>query len=69
MPTLSEELTPAFIVLSRAGLADYPDVDWTKVEPHIAAQHASAEAVSSLTYVEAGRILQLASRELLAALG
>ena len=66
VPTLSEELTPAFIVLTRAGLADYPDVDWTKVEPHIAAQHAAAEAVSSLTYIEAGRILQLASRELLA---
>jgi amidase len=66
VPTLSEELTPAFIVLTRAGLADYEDVDWTKVEPHIVAQHASAEQVSSLAYIEAGRVLQLASRELLA---
>jgi amidase len=66
VPTLSEELTPPFIVLTRAGLADYTDVDWSKTEPHIVAQHASANEISSFTYVEAGHSLQIASRDLIA---
>ena len=66
VPTISEELTPPFVALTRAGLADYVDVDWSRTEPHIMAQHASAQEVSSLAYVDAGRVLQLASRDLLA---
>jgi amidase len=66
VPTISEELTPPFIVLTRAGLADYTDVDWAKTEPHIVAQQASAQQVSSFAYVEAGRTLQLACRDLIA---
>jgi amidase len=69
VPSLSEELTPAFIVITRAGLAAYPDIDYSKVEPHIAAQYASAQEIPSTEYVRAVQLLQLASRDLTARWG
>jgi len=64
VPTVSEELIPNFVVLASAGLADYDGVDWSKVEPHIASQHAQAQAASSLDYVSAARVLERMSREI-----
>jgi amidase len=69
VPTLSEDLTPAFILLTRAGLAAYPDIDYDNVEPHIAAQYRSAQQVGSTEYVRASQVLQLASRDIVARWG
>src|SRR4051812_3393609 len=61
VPTLSEELVGPFIVVINASLAEYDNVDWDKVEPHIAQQLADARETSSFDYaaaedaVDAGR--------------
>src|SRR5215212_6277225 len=44
VPTLSEDLVEPFLVVINASLAEYEDVDWDNVEPHIAAQLAQARA-------------------------
>src|SRR3954453_5254237 len=48
VPTLSEEVVAPFLTVINASLAEYEGVDWTKVEPHIAAQLEEARATSSL---------------------
>jgi amidase len=52
----------AFLSVVNSGLADY-DVDWDRVEPHIRANRATAQAVDSLTYVRSVHDLQRFSRE------
>ncbi len=62
VPTISEEMTPPFIALTVAGLADYEGVDWTATEPHIVVQRAHADEVGSYEYALAARSLELLSR-------
>jgi amidase len=62
VPTVSEEMIPPFIALTRAGLADYEGVDWSAVEPHIADQRKAADELGSYAYVLAARTLELLSR-------
>ena len=52
----------AFLTMVNSGLAEYPGIDWDKTEPHIQANRAAAQAVDSLTYVEAVHALQSHSR-------
>ncbi len=52
----------AFLTMVNSGLAEYPGIDWSKTEPHIQANRAAAQAVDSLTYVEAVHALQTNSR-------
>jgi amidase len=51
------EILLAFLGVVNSGLADY-DVDWDRVEPHIKANRAAAQAVDSLTYVRSVHELQ-----------
>src|SRR4051812_25807917 len=69
VPTLSEELVGPFIVVINASLAEYDDVDWDKVEPHVAQQLADARETSSFDYALAAKALELSSRELVSAWG
>src|SRR3954471_23233242 len=50
VPTLSEDIVAPFLVVINASLADYEGVDWSKVEPHIAAAVATAQSTSSFDY-------------------
>ena len=68
--TISEELIEPFTLMIAAGLGEHLDeVDWSKVEPHIAYQHGVANEVSSFQYVHAMKHLEWMSRELLASWG
>jgi amidase len=58
----------AFLKVVNSGLADY-EADWDRVEPHIRANRATAEAVDSLTYVGAVHDLQRLSRPIVARWG
>jgi amidase len=69
VPTTSEELIPPFIVLTQGGLADYEDIDWSKVEPHIALQRQLSGEVGAFEYGVAARTLELLSREQLSRWG
>jgi amidase len=62
------EFLRAFLKVVNSGLADY-EADWDRVEPHIRANRAIAEAVDSLTYVGAVHDLQRLSRPILARWG
>jgi amidase len=63
---LSEGLIEPFVVWVAASLGEEHDVDWDKVEPHIAAQWQQANETSAAAYVAAARTLELHSRELTA---
>jgi amidase len=63
LPTVSEEMIPSFIVLTQAGLADYGEIDWEAVEPHIAHQRRQASETGAYDYVKAARNLELISRQ------
>jgi amidase len=54
-------LGPFFNVIN-TGYGDYPDIDWTRVEPHNAVGHAAGQAVDGLTVVESLQELRRASR-------
>ena len=69
VPTISEEMVPPFIALTQGGLADYDDVDWSAVEPHIAHQRAQSSETGAYDYVLAGNTLELLSRRELARWG
>ncbi len=60
--TVSEQMIPAFVLLTQAGLAEFEDIDWSQVEPHVAHQHELSEEISAGDYVQAGRALELISR-------
>src|SRR4051812_2450252 len=62
VPTLSEEIVPQFLTIINASLAEYEGVDWTQVEPHIAAQLEQARATSSFEYAAAAGTLERYSR-------
>jgi amidase len=62
VPTVSEELTPAFVVLAEAGLAEYEGVDWSAVEPHSAHQRKHASELGAWDYATAARTLEKVSR-------
>ncbi|MEO6204781.1 MAG: amidase [Mycobacteriales bacterium] len=52
----------SFLTMVNSGLAEYADIDWDATEPHIQANRAAAQAVDSLTYVQAVHALQTNSR-------
>jgi amidase len=62
VPTISEEMVPPFIALTRAGLGDYDGVDWSAVEPHIAFQRKAADELGAFEFMQAARALELLSR-------
>ncbi len=63
VPTISEELVPAFTVMANAGLADYEGVDWERVEPHNRHSHAAAVSeIGAYEYVVAAQALERLSR-------
>ncbi len=63
VPTISEELVPAFTAMANAGLADYEGVDWERVEPHNRHSHEVAvRDVSSYDYVLASQALERLTR-------
>src|SRR4051812_35530977 len=62
VPTLSEEVVAPFLTVINASLAEYEGVDWTKVEPHIAAQLEQARATPSFAYAAAAATLERYSR-------
>ncbi len=67
--TLPQELIEAFVPVVRAGLAEYDDVDWARVEPHNAAALQAAREIDSLAYRAAVRALQSLTRPIVAAWG
>ncbi len=69
VPTISEEMVPPFIALTQGGLADYDDVDWSAVEPHIVHQRALSSETGAYDYVLAAKTLELLSRRELARWG
>ena len=70
VPTISEDLTPAFVTMTIGGVADYDGVDWEKVEPHSRHAYETAkERVSSYDYVVAVQKLEKLSRRDVAAWG
>jgi amidase len=63
VPTISEELVPAFTAMANAGLADYEGVDWERVEPHSRHSHEVAtQGVSSYDYVVGAQALERLTR-------
>ncbi len=63
VPTISEQMIPPFIVLTQGGLADYEEIDWEGVEPHIVHQRRLSSELGAFDYVLAGRALELLSRQ------
>lgn len=59
-----DEFLPSFLNIVNSGLADYEDIDWDRVEPHIRANRQAAMAIDSLTYVRSVHQLQRATREM-----
>lgn len=66
---IPDDTLGAFLAMVNSGLADYPDIDWSRTEPHIQANRRKAQAVDSLTYVGAVHTLQRFSRVLAARWG
>src|SRR2546423_2935299 len=67
LPTISEELVEPFNLMVAASLGEHlADVDFDKVEPHIAYQYGAAKQVPSADYVFAMKQLERMSRELVA---
>lgn len=69
VPTVSEELIPNFVVLIEASLGDYDGVDWSRVEPHIAASRRKASEVGSYDLIVAVKALERMSRGIVARWG
>jgi amidase len=65
---IDEAFLRAFLKVVNTGLADI-DADWDRVEPHIRANRAHAQAVDSLTYARAVHDLQRLSRPVVARWG
>src|SRR3954451_9803395 len=66
---LSEELIEPFVLWVGASLGEEDDIDWAKVEPHIAAQWQQANEDGAAQYVAAAKALELHSRVLTAGFG
>ena len=70
MPTVSEELIGPFNVMVAASLGEHEnDIDWAKVEPHIAYQHGAANQIPSFHYISMMRALERMSRQLIEPFG
>lgn len=68
--TVSEELIAPFIFLVEGSLGEHMgDVDFTQVEPHIAAQFKNAGEHSAAEYVRVAKDVERLSRELIAPWG
>jgi len=66
LATISEELIEPFNLLIAGSLGEHLDeLDWEKVEPHIAFQHAAANQVPTFQYVFAMKQLERMSRTML----
>ncbi|HEX8752144.1 MAG TPA: amidase [Solirubrobacterales bacterium] len=64
VPTVSAELIGPFIVMTSSGLADYPDIDWERTEPHIRhGYEVATKQVSAFDYVAAVQALERLSRQ------
>jgi amidase len=64
VPTVSPELIGPFVVMTSSGLADYPDIDWERTEPHIRHGYEIAtKQVSAYEYVAAVQALERLSRQ------
>jgi amidase len=59
---ISDEVFLDFLNIVNSGLADYHDVDWSRVEPHVAKNRETALAIDSLTYVSSVHALQRYTR-------
>ena len=59
---IPDEVFGDFLNIVNSGLADYHDVDWSRVEPHVAANRQTALAIDSLTYVSSVHALQRYTR-------
>jgi amidase len=59
----SPDLLADFLPVVNTGYAEYPDVDFTKVEPHNRAGYEAARSVDSIAFVQALRRLQRATRD------
>jgi len=66
---LDAEALGPFLNVINIGYAEYPGVDWTKVEPHNARGRRAGEAVDGLTVVRSLRALQHHSRRMVARWG
>ncbi len=55
----------AFLHVTGAGLGDFPDVDFSKVEPHNAASYQAARQVDSITLAQSITTLQRLARDVL----
>jgi amidase len=59
---IPDETFSAFLNIVNSGLADYHDVDWSRVEPHVAKNRETALSIDSLTYVSSVHLLQRYNR-------
>ena len=66
---LPPEVVSSFMRYTGAGLADFPEIDWERTEPHVRAAREAAQNVDSLAYTDATHILQRFSRQLMARWG
>ncbi|HEY4947753.1 MAG TPA: amidase [Acidimicrobiales bacterium] len=55
-----------FLNVVNAGLSEYPDIDWTRVEPHNQAGYAAAEAVDSAVFTRSLIALHQLTRTIVA---
>jgi amidase len=62
VPTVSEEMIPPFVLMTQAGLAEFEDIDWSQVEPHVAHQYKLSREISAGDYVQAVLELELITR-------
>jgi amidase len=70
VPTVSEELIGPFVFLVESSLGEHlGDIDFTQVEPHIAAQFNNASEHSAAEYVRVAKDIERLSRELIAPWG
>jgi amidase len=68
--TVSEELIAPFVFLVEGSLGEHlGDVDFDRVEPHIAAQFTNAQSHSAAEYVRVSKDIERLSRELVAPWG
>jgi amidase len=66
---LPDEAIADFLNVVNATYADFPGVDWERVEPHNQRNRASAAGIDSLTYVASVHALQRLTRRYVAAWG
>lgn len=58
-----------FLQVVNSGLAEYDDIDWTKVEPHNQAGYAAAQALDSATFTRSVLSLRHMTRQIVSRFG